>query len=157
MIHYVIRDHFSGLFYAELGLSNNIIPVQRFLYGAWAEEKDYSFYGIPESLTIPSTVTAVFPELARQVTGLGIQPIKVTSGFQGGVRDINTIERYLTISLIFPFKQPQLEIKEIWESVNRQKSRNGRDTKMDLWRENVKIVTIPPDQWPDNFRGGGEV
>ena len=153
VIHYVIRDHFSGLFYAELGLSDNIIPVQNFLYRAWAEQNDYSFYGVPEFLTIPSTVATVFPELEKHVSALGVKPLKVTSGFQGGIRDIKTIEEYLIISAGSPIKRPKLQIKEICEIVNRQKSRNGKDTKMELWRHNVKPVTIPKSQWPKTFRG----
>ena len=126
LIHYVIRDHCSGIFYAELGLSDNIIPIQRFLYRAWAEQKDYSLYGLPEFLIIANTVTTVFPQLEKQVSALGIKPIKATSGFQGGVRDIKTIETNLSVSLVFPSKPPQLEIRRICKSVNRQKSRNGK-------------------------------
>jgi len=43
LIHYVIRDHFSGLFYAELAISNNPIPIHEFLYRVWAQEREYYF------------------------------------------------------------------------------------------------------------------
>lgn len=153
-IHYVVRDHCSGLVYAELGFSNKLIPVQEFLFRAWGEQRDYSFSGIPDFLMVPRTVSAMFPELTKHLPALGIKTPKVTSGFQGGIRDIKTIEEYLIVSTGYPIERPKLHIKEICEIMNRQKSRNGRDTKIELWRENVRSIVPPKSDWLDWFSKG---
>lgn len=111
VIHYVIRDHFSGLFYAELALSNDPIPVHEFLYRTWAQRKDYSFCGVPEMITIPESLERFFPSIKDQVSTLGITLVRVTSGFQSGIGDIRTIENHLGYSVGHPFEHAKGEIK----------------------------------------------
>lgn len=95
VVHYVIRDHFSGLFYAELCDSISLIPIHDFLYRAWQKKSFHSMVGIPVFLTIPKNAQSLYPNLVQFVEKLGITYIKVTSGFQGGVRDIRTWENEL--------------------------------------------------------------
>lgn len=85
LIHYVIRDHTTGVVYAEAGLSNDLIPLSEFLFRAWSEKKDFAFCGIPELMTIPKTVEKAFPNLLKAIALLGIRFPQVTSGFQAGV------------------------------------------------------------------------
>lgn len=95
VVHYLIRDHFSGLFYAELSDSNSIVPIYDFLYRAWQEKSCHPMVGIPGFLTIPKNAQDIYPNLVQFAGKLGITYIKVTSGFQGGVRDIRTWENEL--------------------------------------------------------------
>jgi hypothetical protein len=155
VVHYVLRDHCSGLFYAELALSNGLIPVQEFLYRAWAIEKDYTFYGVPKMLAIPDTVEKKFPKIKERVAWLGIELIKVTSGFQGGIRDIKTIEQYIGFCEGYSIEKALTEIKGLYNFLNRQKSRNGKDTKIDLWRNHVKELAAPRPEWLDEFNDAG--
>ncbi len=53
IVHYVIRDHFSGLFYAELSDSDSLIPIHDFLYRAWQNKLFHPMVGIPDFMTIP--------------------------------------------------------------------------------------------------------
>lgn len=154
IVHYVMRDHFSGLFYSEFVLSNKLIPIQEFLFRAWAEEKDYSFFGLPEMLTVPETVEKKFPTLKERIAMLGITVIKVSSGFQGGIRDIKTIEEYMKIWNGRPIERAKTEIKDLFQDLNSQKSRNGKDTKFALWRNNIASITVPTVEWLDAFNSG---
>ena len=152
VIHYVIRDHCSGVFYAELALSNSPIPVCEFLYRAWAQQKDYSLCGVPDMMTIPESVGRFFPSIKDQVATLGIALVKVTSGFQSGIGDIRTIENHLGYSVGHPFEHAKGEIKNICTFVNKQTSRTGKDSKLDLWRNNVRELYAPKEDWIDGLR-----
>lgn len=52
-------------------------------------------------MTIPKNAHQFFPGLVNFIEMLGINYIKVTSGFQGGVRDIRTIEEELRCAGFF--------------------------------------------------------
>ena len=97
-IHYLIRDHFSGLFYWEICTSIAPIPIHEFLFRAWNKKEKHPLYGIPCYMTIPKNVQLYFPDLINFIEKIGIAYIKVTSGFQGGVRDIRTIEDELKLA-----------------------------------------------------------
>lgn len=99
VVHYLIRDHFSGLFYAEVTETENILPVSEFLYRAWSRKKYHPLYGVPWGVTVPKTVKSKWPKLSPFLDETGIIPLDVTSGFQGGVRDIRTWEEYLRCDL----------------------------------------------------------
>ena len=150
LIHYIIRDHFSGLIYYEFALSNNLTPIQSFLFNAWAFKKDYSFYGIPDLLMIPDTVESKFAGIREKVIELGISLVKVTSGFQGGIRDIKTIENCLGLHCNQPIEGQYL-VEEICRYINKQKSRAGSITKTSLWRDNIKSIRVPAADWLNSF------
>ena len=94
-VNYMIRDHFSGLYYAELTDTNNIFSVSEFLYRAWSKKQGNSLYGAPLSISVPKTVRTVWPKLVPFLEEMEIIVIDVTSGFHGGIRDIRTWEEYL--------------------------------------------------------------
>ncbi|MCE5319171.1 MAG: hypothetical protein LLG04_17640 [Parachlamydia sp.] len=152
IIYYVIRDHFSGLFYSELAVSNNPIPIHEFLYSVWAQERDYSFFGTPDTITIPESLERFFPSIKEQVTSLGIGLVKVTSGFQSGIRDIRTIEDELRYCIGFSFEEAKGEIINICTMLNKQNSRTGKSSKIDLWRNNLRNLYVPKNDWIEGIR-----
>jgi len=101
IIHYLIRDHFSGLVYWQICAADAIIPIHEFLFNAWTKKENQLFYGMPFYMTIPKNAQQFFPGLLNFIEALGINYIKVTSGFQGGVRDIRTIEEELRCAGLF--------------------------------------------------------
>jgi len=111
IIHYLIRDHFSGLFYWEICSSDAPIPIYDFLFRAWSKKQHHPLYGIPDFMTVPKNVHLYFPILIRFIEKIGVTYIKVTSGFQGGVRDIRTIEDELKLAG-FDFVNPHQSLKE---------------------------------------------
>lgn len=56
LIHYFLRDHFSGAYYVEIVSSKEMIPLQDFLLRAWMEKPDLHFAGVPTALMIPKAV-----------------------------------------------------------------------------------------------------
>jgi hypothetical protein len=110
-IHYLLRDHFSGLFYWEICSSNALIPIYAFLFRAWIKKQCHPLYGIPDFMTVPKNVQSYFPGLLGFIEKIGVTYIKVTSGFQGGVRDIRTIEDELRLAG-FDYVNPHLSQKE---------------------------------------------
>lgn len=43
LVHYLIRDHFSGVYYAEIHSCKALSPVEEFLFRAWSPKQDYPF------------------------------------------------------------------------------------------------------------------
>jgi hypothetical protein len=81
LVHYLIRDHFSGVFYAEIHSGKSLIPVEECLFRAWSPKQGYPFHGMPECILVPKTVSDKFPSVNRLIGEYGIGPIDVTSGF----------------------------------------------------------------------------
>lgn len=91
---YILRDHFSGVFYAELAFNPELIPLESFLGSAWREKPEFLFCGLPDWLMIPNIVAAAFPGIDEAVLAQGVEPGKVTSGFQSGaITSIKFMER----------------------------------------------------------------
>ena len=62
-------------------------------------------------MTVPKNVQSYFPGLISFIEKIGVTYIKVTSGFQGGVRDIRTIEDELMLAG-FDYVNPHLSQKD---------------------------------------------
>ena len=140
VVHYLIRDHFSGLFYAELADTENIFPVHEFLYRAWSKKESHPLYGIPFGLTVPGTVRALWPELVSLLKEATIEAIDVTSGFQGGIRDLRTWEDELHFGLYesgYPpaYQEVLRRAPEACSNFNVSEYRGGPKAK--VWSENL--------------------
>lgn len=149
IVHYLIRDHFSGLFYAEVTDTDNILSVLEFLKRAWSAKEGHPLQGIPNALTVPHSVRTVWPEIIPFLDAFSIQPVDVTSGFQGGVRDIRTWEEHLRTGLYesgFPpdYSEVRAQAAQTCAFISTYGS-NG--PKADIWRDNLhEDIYIPPFQ-----------
>jgi hypothetical protein len=101
LVHYLIRDHFSGHFYAEASESKDLISAGAFVYRAWSVKEEHSFRGVPETLSVPATVARVFKNLPEFVQGWGVHVIEPPSGFEAGVRDLRTWEDQVVFDATF--------------------------------------------------------
>lgn len=147
LIHFILRDHCSGAVYSEVTSSRSILSLSKFLYKAWSQKEDYVFCGIPELLTIPKTVEAVFPEIKEKVMSLGIECPQVTSGFQAGVRDVKTIEEYMKFFANLSFIDNHSSLNKIYSYISSKDARIGKQSKIEMWRSNINSVTIPHESW----------
>ncbi len=137
VLHYLIRDHFSGNFYWELCQLDKPFPIWEFLFRAWSKTEDAFFYGLPALITISQKVLTFFPPLLDLIAGLGVDFVKVTSGFQGGgVRDIRTIEERLE------FEQPFESVLQWIPKLNKRIISSGKVSKLETWRSGL----------PENFK-----
>jgi hypothetical protein len=89
------------LFYREICTSDTPIPIHEFLFGAWSKKETPPFYEILDYMTIPKNVQLFYPGLMSFIEKSGVEYIKVTIEFQGGVRDIRTIEDELRCAGLF--------------------------------------------------------
>jgi hypothetical protein len=117
ILHYIVRDHFSGLFYWELCQFQEPIPIWKFLFRAWSITDDQHLFGFPEFITIPKNALDYFPPLQKFIENIGIKKLKVTSGFQGGVRDLRTIEEHLKFESFFHPELQQRRAEPQFESI----------------------------------------
>ena len=152
VVHYMIRDHFSGAFYGEVCHAAALIPIRDFLVRAWSEKPHYYFCGVPDYISVPKTVDLAFPGVRGGVAEFGIETVEVTSGFQGGIRDIPTWERYLRQ---FSTMHDDLALLKQWSAEYACKlsaylcgDPAEKGSKMWKWYQGVEQVRVPPgDVW----------
>lgn len=147
VVHYLIRDHFSGLFYAELTDTENIFPVFEFLYRAWSKKEFHPLCGIPFGISVPKNVQILWPRLTGLLEELGVRSIDVTSGFQGGVRDLLTWENQLKGGLYESGYPPDYEevIKQAPHNCAWANMSDYRGiSKATKWRENLPETIYLP-------------
>jgi hypothetical protein len=156
MVIYSLRDHFSAVFYAEIGFGPELPPLHAFLTRAWGTKShmpEFPFHGVPELLTFPQTARVAFPEVVSAVETLGVSLVAVTSGFQGGVGDLNTIEKWLGYHVGKPLEQAVAWLPNVCVFNAREKLRNTGRRKIDVWMERVPAVRMLPAQWMQGVDG----
>lgn len=62
---FIIRDHFSNCFYAELHPADELPAIHEFLFNAWRKKDGYEFWGDPQYLVIPKKTQLEFPTLEK--------------------------------------------------------------------------------------------
>lgn len=144
---YTLRDHCSGVFYAEVAIAPDLLPLKGFLSRAWGTKDGYAFCGLPELLTLPASAQAAFPGVSEAVERLGVRLVEVTSGFQGGVRDIREINEAMRVQSGRPLSELPAEIAWTYQRMAGAVSRRGGDTKIEMWRQGVGEVRLPPTAW----------
>lgn len=99
LVSFVITDHFSSCFYAELHSIESIPKIYEFLYNAWKMKETYRFCGIPETLIVPNITIEMFPEILnfpKHYEDINLQ--LPTSGFDAGIRHKKTWEEFIRIN-----------------------------------------------------------
>lgn len=146
IVHYLLRDHFSGVFYGEMCSSTSLFPIEDYLRRAWSRKDEYIFCGMPEYLSVPKTVAAAFPTIYQFLDSLKIQRSEVTSGFQAGVRDVKTWEEHIRWNVFAEdewkvFKRAQLKTTELSSELNNDIS--AFDSKIRKWINGIRIIKLP--------------
>jgi hypothetical protein len=140
LVHYVVRDHFSGLFYSKVATSRELTPAEDFLHEAWSVKPGFVFSGQPTYLALPDTVEEMFNGTRKELEALGISLPKVTSGFHGGIRDVRTLEQQLLISVGTPFGEAAARALKIGRGSEDTESRVKGLTKAQLWLQNRRAI-----------------
>lgn len=99
LVHYIVADHTSSAFYAEVHSSRNLQSPVAFLKRAWQRKEAHFFYGVPEVLSVPAAVASTFPELAPWLARVGVRALAPSSGFAAGVHQVRNWEKDLTTSV----------------------------------------------------------
>lgn len=98
LVHYIVADHTSSAFYAEVHSSRKLQSPVAFLRRAWQRKEAHFFYGVPEVLSVPAAVARTFPELEPWLARLGVRALAPTSGFAAGVTHVRNWEKDLAAS-----------------------------------------------------------
>lgn len=147
LVHCLIRDHFSGAFYCEVANTQFMPDAVAFLHRAWSLKDHHPFCGIPQAITIPKTVLEKFPNVPSLTDSLGIHTIKVTSGFQSGVRDIRTWEEYIRTDPALCGENntfSNLKNRESAASIFICSWNSRGKSKLKVWTDEVEKLYIPP-------------
>ena len=142
-----IRDHTTGLFYAEIFSGPNIPNIYNFLKGAWLPKNDYPFCGLPLLITLPKVVEAQYPSLPGALKELGINIIPVKNGFQGGIRDTKTIESSLAVCYGKNFNHSKEWIRKVCAIHAHEKGRTETETKAEMWNKSDFKIQFSPEEW----------
>lgn len=89
---FLIRDHFSNCFYAELHPIDEAHNIKEFLFNAWKHKKDFEFRGIPRSLIIGRHVAEKFPFINNLEKNIGLNIELAKNGFATGIRSLRDWE-----------------------------------------------------------------
>lgn len=93
MVSYLLRDHFSGVYYAEVTTHDRLLNLGSFLFRAWGQKERYEFCGVPQSLLVPQLVVDKWPQLLDLLDACGITALKPRSGFETGMIDMKNWQR----------------------------------------------------------------
>lgn len=101
IVHYIVADHNSAAFYAELKTSETLVTPAEFLTRAWKMKPDFFFHGIPEHLIVPTAVSNKYPEIDGWLEKLGVSLVPPSSGFQAGIHQVRNWEKDVANSISF--------------------------------------------------------
>jgi len=93
LVSYLIRDHFSGVYYAEMTTHDRLLNLGAFLFRAWSRKEGHEFCGIPLTLLVPQLVIDKWPRLLDLLEAHRITALKPRSGFETGMIDIKNWQR----------------------------------------------------------------
>ncbi|UNY99874.1 hypothetical protein MQE36_05875 [Zhouia spongiae] len=89
LVNYLIRDHFSGCYYAELHPIDKMPDLKSFLFNAWKTKEFYEFKGVPKYLILGNDVIEKYPDIknfAKNINGFDLQIAE--NGFSTGIRSV---------------------------------------------------------------------
>lgn len=148
VIHYIIRDHYSGVLYAEVCTNLDTIPVEEFLFRAWSKKENYLFCGMPTLLVVPKSIREFAPGIIPLLNTLKIEHMEPTSGYQAGVREIRVWEHEIAIAPAFDSRMKSfLSLRtSTCEVIDRMlRPRAGKESRTSKWLEKINMVSLPPD------------
>lgn len=138
MVVYCMRDHCSGVFYAEVDFLPAPLDVVGFVGRAWGKKTYYDFCGTPDLVSIPRNVREICPELVELLPSSGIKVYEPESGFEAGIRDIGTLEGRMGYAIGKSAEFAKSEARRIMLSHSESKGRSGRFSKIEMWRMNTR-------------------
>jgi len=148
VIHYLLKDHYSGVFYAEICTHLDLIPVEEFLFRAWSKQDNIVFCGIPMMIIVPKSVQEFAPGLRSFLNTIQIEQIDPTSGYQAGVREISIWEDEIRTALAFsPRLKSFTALKHSTsELITRLIQRGGdKNSRISKWNDKIKQVNLPTE------------
>ncbi|MBL7738248.1 MAG: hypothetical protein JNK14_03455 [Chitinophagaceae bacterium] len=149
LVTYIIRDHFSNCFYAELHSIDKMPSIHEFLFNAWTRKLDYDFYGLPDCLIVPKTTQEQFPSIRTFFSKFDNPYLQTpTSGFSSAAVSIRQWERFIKFFTgVYKNWQTLAQFQENIALINKETnafvSRDRQDSNLQKWRDNnPQIIEI---------------
>lgn len=92
LVNFLIRDHFSNCFYAEVFPIDEMPHLKKFLFNAWRQKENFAFCGIPQCLILGRHVVDRSPEIQNLTRTANIAIQLANNGFATGVRSMRDWE-----------------------------------------------------------------
>ena len=156
LVHFILRDHFSGIYYAEMCTHDDMINLGRFLYTAWSEKEGYEFCGVPENLFVPQIIMDRWPTILDLLDDYGIQALKPKSGFQAGTITAKYWQHAVVDHAIivdrggmtsnYNFNWLRSQNLEICIDEANGKAEGTKITKLEKWRQSETKLLVPTDE-----------
>ncbi len=105
IVNFLIRDHFSNCFYAEIFPIDELPSIVEFLFNAWRKKVNFEFCGIPKNLILGRHIVERFPEIYNLESNAGVNIELATNGFTTGIRSLRDWEN--NIRFYFYYKNCQ--------------------------------------------------
>ena len=99
VVYFLLADHCSSAFYAEVHSCRRLPSAKDFLARAWRKKEDHFFHGLPIMAVVPKTVEQMDPDIRVFVESHGVKPAEAESGFKAGVHQIRNFEKSFANSM----------------------------------------------------------
>jgi hypothetical protein len=155
MVSYLLRDHFSGVYYAEATTHDRLLNLGSFLFRAWGRKEGYEFCGMPLSLLVPQLVVDKWPQLLDLLDAYNITALKPRSGFETGMIDIKNWQRDLyesgyvgymigaTTRVDYNFQKIREKQLEVCVHAAEREIDGERKTKLEKWLSSKTPLNVP--------------
>ena len=135
---YLLRDHFSGLYYSQATTSQELMRPATFLDKAWSLKVEGLLSGKPRQLTLPAQIEAAFPGTRDSIERLGIEVVDARAGVQAGQREIHEMEVLMGHSYGKSLQYLLNTCHAAGVHAEREPSRVGGLSKGGLWAQHLR-------------------
>ena len=101
LVNYLIRDHFSNCFYAEVYPIDEAPHISTFLFNAWRQKDGFEFCGIPNNLILGRHIVEKFSEIENFKNNVGLNIELARNGFSTGIRSVRDWENGIKYYTLF--------------------------------------------------------
>jgi len=141
VVYFLLADHCSAAFYAEVHSCRRLPSVKDFLGRAWRKKEDHFFHGLPVVAVVPKTVTQLEPDVGAFIESCGIEQVEPESGFQAGVHQIRNFEKAFANSFSFHADETIADVAKLsaramrW--LNESPLPRAGETRRQVWERGV--------------------
>lgn len=139
LVNFLIRDHFSNCFYAEIFPIDEIPHIKMFLFNAWREKEHFPFCGIPRCLILGRHIMERYPDIRNLAHSANVDIQLANNGFATGIRSMRDWESNMRFFASYSNLKHIAGFKEYEECICRDINlRNSGKTEPNLlkWQNN---------------------
>ncbi len=152
LVYFLLADHCSSAFYAEVHSCRRLPAANDFLLRAWRKKEDHFFHGLPFVTLVPKTVEQMEPDIRPFIESHGVTPAEAESGFKAGVHQIRTFENSFANSISWHSDATIADVGKLTDEamckLNNSPLSRTHETRRAMWERGVAspgvLLTIQP-------------